>query len=407
MGAMTDLLSRPPGPRAPRRPPAGPPARPLTLAGMTAAGHSAGLGILAVMVPVLVGWATAADSDASASTAVAAALQTWLAGHGTRTAFPGGTFSLLPLGLAVLPTALLYTSTVRAGRTAGVAGRRGVIALTSAVAATYAVLATVVALLARTADVRPTPSSAFVGAAALAVVAAGAGSVRATGRWLVLWLRVPPLLRLAVPPALGALAVLVAGGALLVGAALAVSHQRAASLVAALDPGVGGTVLLLLGSLLYVPTAAVWGTAYAVGPGFAVGQGTAVGPLGSELGPVPAFPLLAALPGSTGPGPAVLAMAAPVAAAVLAVLLLRRTAGALPATGVRGRRQVLELSGLVGALVAAGTAGLAVLTSGSAGPGRLSEVGPAWWAVGPLAGLEVAALVAAVLLVLDRRAEQP
>lgn len=404
---MTDLLSRPPGPRAPRRPPAGPPARPLTLAGMTAAAHSAGLGVLAVMVIVLVGWATAADSDASASTAVAAALQTWLAGHGTRMTFQGGTFSLLPLGLAALPAALLYTSTVRAGRTAGVAGRRGVIALTSAVTATYAVLATVVALLARTAEVRPTPSSAFLGAIAVAALAAGAGSVRATGRWLVLWLRVPPLLRLAVPPALGALAVLVAGGALLVGATLAVHHERAASLVTALDPGVGGTVLLVFGSLLYVPTAVVWGTAYAVGPGFAVGQGTGVGPFGSELGPVPAFPLLAALPESTAPGVGLLALAAPVGAAVLAVLLLRRSAHAVPAARVHGWRQVLRVSGLVGALVAAGAAGLTVLASGSAGPGRMAEVGPAWWAVGPLAGLEVAAVVAMVLLAQDRRAERP
>lgn len=402
---MTDLLSRPPGPRAPRRPPAGPPARPLTLAGMAAAAHSAGLGVLAVMVIVLVGWATAADSDASASTAVAAALQTWLAGHGTRMTFQGGTFSLLPLGLAALPAALLYTSTVRAGRTAGVAGRRGVIALTSAVTATYAVLATVVALLARTAEVRPTPSSAFLGAIAVAALAAGAGSVRATGRWLVLWLRVPPLLRLAVPPALGALAVLVAGGALLVGATLAVHHQRAASLVTALDPGVGGTVLLMLGSLLYVPTAVVWGTAYAVGPGFAVGQGTGVGPFGSELGPVPALPLLAALPESTAPGVGLLALAVPFAAAVLAVLLLRRSGHAVPAARFRGWRQVLEVSGLVGSLVAAGAAGLTVLASGSAGPGRMAEVGPAWWAVGPLAGLEVAAVVAMVLLALDRRGE--
>ena len=84
MAAPTDVLSRPPGPRAPRRPPAGPgrsAARPLTALGMTAALQSAGLGVLAVMVTVLVGWATAADSDASATAAVTGALQAWLVGH--------------------------------------------------------------------------------------------------------------------------------------------------------------------------------------------------------------------------------------------------------------------------------------------------------------------------------------
>ena len=138
---MTELLSRPPGPRAPRRPPAGPPARPLTPAGVLAALQAAGLGVLAVMVLVLDGWATAADGGASASTAVAAALQVWLVGHHTRLVVPAGEFSLAPLGLSLQPVVLVHTATLRAGRAAGVTGRRGVVALTSAVTATYAVAA--------------------------------------------------------------------------------------------------------------------------------------------------------------------------------------------------------------------------------------------------------------------------
>ena len=165
----------------------------------------------------------------------------------------------------------------------------------------------------------------------------------------------------------------------------------------------GAVPLLLLGTLLYVPTAAVWGTAYAVGPGFAVGQGTSVTPFGADLGPVPAFPLLGALPEGTSPGVGLGALLVPLAAGALAALLLRR--GSLPpgAPRVDGWRPVLVATAVTGAVVAAATAGLATLVAGPAGPGRLAEVGPDWWAVGPVAGAEVAAVAAAVLLLLRRR----
>ena len=60
------------------RPPPSP--RSVTAVGVVAAVRSAGLGVLAVMVLVLVGWATAADSGADAADAVVTALQVWLVG---------------------------------------------------------------------------------------------------------------------------------------------------------------------------------------------------------------------------------------------------------------------------------------------------------------------------------------
>jgi hypothetical protein len=403
---MTELLSRPPGPRAPRRPPAGPPARPVrpvTVVGVVAALQAAGLGVLAVMVLVLVGWATTADAGGSAGTAVAGALQVWLVGHLAVLAIPGGTFSLVPLGLTALPLALLHTATLRAGRAAGVSGRRGVIALTSAVTATYAVAATVVAVLARTDVVQPQPRSAFLGAAALAGLAAGSAAVRATRRGLVLWHRLPPSARLALPPAAGALGVLVAGGALLGALLLATHHGRAGLLLDGLDPGAGGTLFLLLGSVLYVPTAAVWGLAYAVGPGFAVGAGTSVSVAGADLGAVPAFPLLAALPEGTGAGAGLIALTAPVVAGLVGAVLLHRAAGRPGAPDLSSWRAVLAAAGATGAAVAVATGLLAAVSAGSAGPGRMADTGPTWWAVGPLAGLEVAAVVAVALLARRRR----
>ncbi|MGH8940990.1 MAG: cell division protein PerM, partial [Actinomycetes bacterium] len=129
--STTAQPTRPPGPRGPRRPPGLPPARPLTLSGVLAAARSAGLGALAVMVLVLVGWATTADTGASAPTAVTAGLQIWLVGHGTNLALRDGSFSLVPLGLSALPFVLVHSATFRAGTSAQVRSRRGVIALAS------------------------------------------------------------------------------------------------------------------------------------------------------------------------------------------------------------------------------------------------------------------------------------
>ena len=386
---MADLLTRPPGPRAPRRPPAGPPVRPLTLSGVVAALQAAGLGALAVMVLVLVGWATAADSSASATAAVTGALQSWLVAHHTRLVVPGGSFGLVPLGLTVLPVLLLHTATARAGRAAGVRGRRGVVALTSAVTATYAVVVTVVALLARTEQVRPLPMSAFLGAALVALAASGSGAVRATGRATVLWHRLPAGARVVLPPAAAAGAVLLGGGALLAGGSLAVHHSRAADLTAALGAGAGGGLLLLLGCLLYLPTAVVWGLAFCVGPGFAVGEGTSVGVAGADLGAVPALPLLAGLPAGTGSPAWWLALLVPAAAGVLAGLVADRRA-------VHGSwRQLAETSAGTGLVVGLGVALLAWLASGPAGPGRMAQTGPSWWLVGLVAALEVAVVTAA------------
>lgn len=366
---------------------------------MVAAIQAAGLGVLAVMVVFLVGWATAADSAASALTAVTGALQVWLVAHRTQLLVPGGGFSLTPLALSALPLVLLHSATLRAGRLAQVRGRRGVIALTSAVTSAYAVLATGVALLARTDSVIPVPSSAFLGAAALAVVAAGSAAVRATGRWLVLWHRLPPALRTALPPAAAALAVLLGSGALLVATMLTRHQTQAGRLVDGLDPGAGGTLLLLLGSLLYVPNAVVWGTAFVTGPGFAVGDGTSVTATGADLGPVPAFPLLAALPEGAGAGAGVLTLVAPLLAGVLVALMLQRS-GALPTSSAV--RPVLEAGGVVGALVGSATGALALLSAGSAGPGRMADVGPDWWAVAPTTALEVATAAVVTLLLLRR-----
>lgn len=372
-----------------------------------AALHSAGLGVLAVMVVVLVGWASAADSEASATAAVKAALLVWLAGHHATLGFDGGAFALAPLGLTALPLALLHSAVLRTGRAAQVHDRLGAVILSAAATATYSVAAVGVALLARSDAVQPDPVSAFAGAALVAGVATGTAAVRAADRWLVVWHRTPALLRTALPAAAVAVAVLLGAGAAVTGAALAARHEQAAAITRAVDAGAGGALLLALGCVLYVPNAAVWAASVALGPGFAVGTGTSVTVAGADLAAVPAVPLLAALPQHGGGGSAWLLLAVPVAAGAGAGLVVRREA-ARPAPPVRyplaGWRADLGAAGLTGLLTGAGLALLTAFASGPAGPGRMGEVGPDWWVVGLAAGAEVAAVAAATLLVLRMRA---
>lgn len=399
----TPTVTRPPGPRGPRRPPGATAQRSLPVAGAAAALQSAGLGVLAVMVVVLVGWASAAGSEASATAAVKAALLVWLAGHRAALAFDGGAFALAPLGLTALPLALLHNAVLRTGRAAQLPDRRGVVVLSATATATYAVAAVAVALLARSGAVQPDPVSAFAGAGLVAGVATGTAAVRAANRWPALWHRTPALLRTALPAAAVAVAVLVGAGAAVTGALLAVRNEQAAAITRAVDAGAGGALLLGVGCLLYVPNAAVWAASVAVGPGFAAGTGTSVTVAGADLGAVPAVPLLAALPQQGGGGSAWLLIAVPVVAGVGAGFVVRRES-ARPAPPVRypltGWRTDLRAAGLTGLLTGAALALLTAFATGPAGPGRMADVGPDWWAVGLAAGAEVAAVAAVTLLAL-------
>jgi hypothetical protein len=229
--------------------------------------------------------------------------------------------------------------------------------------------------------------SAVVSAGALALVAAGCGVVSGARLWST---TLPPGVRPLLRSAAAGLAVLVGGGALLLATALAGHLGRVADIGTALGGGDPGGVELLLVGVLAVPTGVVWAASYAVGPGFAVGLATSVAPSGVALGPVPAMPLLGALP-AAGRAPAVslLALAVPLAAGVVVGLLAARRPRPTP-----GATATLALASGVLAGLALGV--LAALSSGSFGSVRLSALGPDGLAVGLAAAVEVGAVAAAV-----------
>ncbi len=396
--------------------PSGPktqPARPLVVTGGIAACAAAASGLAVLTTLTAIGWITA--PHVGTGTGLGGVLRTaamlWLVAHHVGFTVRGaGRIGLLPLGLVLLPGSLLAVAGRWVVRVGGVTRLRHVGYAAVALALPYALLAGALAVASRTAVAAPSLLQALVASFLLALVAGGLGAARGLAPWSQLASLMPPRPRSIVMGMLGSAAILAAAGAVLAGASLAVHLPEVKAATGALAPGLGGAALLLLAQLAYAPNAIIWAVAYTFGPGFAFGAGTVVAPTGSVLGPVPVFPLLAALPSGGRPGgPAwvpVAVLALPYLAGLFAGIVTVRIAP----TPVM---EAAPLWGFAAGTAAGALAGLgAAFAGGPLGDGRLATVGPSGFAVGLVAILEIgvtAALSAAATnwLILRRATPRP
>jgi hypothetical protein len=367
------------------------------VSGIVAAAWCVGIGLAVLTTVTLIGWIAAPRTALGAGLpgVFRTAVNFWLIAHHAGFSLPNGRVGMLPLGLTLLPGALLYRGGGWLIRAVEVRGRKrvGVLHAAAALATPYAILAGLLALATRSSVVTPSAWQSLLACFLLALVAGGLGAARAlvaapgarvrSGLGALLRL-LPDRPRSLVVGVAGATAVLLASGAVLVAASLALHLSEATTVYGALAPGIVGGLLLFLVELAFLPNAVIWGMAYAIGPGFSVGADTSVSPAGVFLNVVPVFPPLAALP---DPGPAPLmslfALAAPfVAGAVGGVLTVR----AMPSPVY----EAAPLWGFVsGAMTGFVAAVLAALSGGPLGGARLATMGPSAWQVGLLATLEV------------------
>ena len=227
----------------------------------------------------------------------------WLVAHHVGFTVRGaGQIGLLPLGLVLLPGALLAMAGRWVVRAGAVTRLRHVGYAAVALALPYSLLAGALAVATRTDVASPSLLQAVIASFLLALVAGGLGGARGLAPWSRLGGLMSARPRSIVMGMLGSAALLAAAGAVLAGASLAVHLPEVRVASDALSPGVGGAALLLLAQLAYVPNAIVWAIAYTLGPGFAFGTGTVVAPTGSALGAVPLFPMLAAIPSGATAG---------------------------------------------------------------------------------------------------------
>jgi hypothetical protein len=373
------------------------PARPLAVTGAMAAATVAGAGLALFTTLTAIGWITAPHATGLGNGlpgVLRTATTLWLAAHHVAFTLHGaGRIGMLPLGLVLLPGAMLWRAGRWVVRTGEVARLRHVGYAAAALALPYALLSGALALASRSGLTAPSLPQAVIGPFLAALVAGGLGGARALAPWGRLAGLLPVRSRSVTMGMLGTLGLLTVAGAVLAGGSFAAHLGQVRALTDSLSPGPVGAVLLLLAELAYVPNAVIWAVAYSLGPGFAFGAGTVVAPTGSALGAMPVFPMLAALPSGGG-------VPAWLAAAVLAAPYLAAAAGGVLTVRIMPT-PVLEAAPLWGFAsgVSAGcvVGVLAAFAGGPLGNGRLSAVGPSGWQVGLVAILEmgVTAAVAA------------
>ena len=310
-----------------------------------------------------------ASNGRSFPSILAAASSLWLSGHGVPVDIIGVHIGLIPLGLTCVSLLLgeeacRYGARVLWHRHDKRPARRHV-GEAVALHTTIELLAAVVMAAGAT---TPHWLAAMVGALLIGLCSGIVGACRGA--------HINPLSRLphwarGLPKAVGAtVAVCLAGGSAALTVALLVHADRVIHLHQQIGAtGWGGFCLILL-QLAWLPTMALWGTAWTMSPGFAFGTGTFVSPLGSHLGIVPALPVLGALPPNGPLNPAACVwLAVPVVAAIVGGILVMRS---LPEAEFEIGCGLGALSGLLSGLV---LGALGSLSSGNLGDGRLSEVG--------------------------------
>lgn len=291
------------------------------------------------------------------------AVRGWLIAHGSGLIAGDLAITAVPIGGAALAVLLVTT----AARTVL---RRAPRPDPSAYVATVAGVYALVAALCSTVTTTETTSTSLLRSAVGAFLVGAVGTALATPDWAPTVVdRRPRLLALLRAGLIGVWTVVGFAGALLAGL-LVLRVETAAERWASLDPSVAGAPVLALLCLIAVPTLVVWMVAVLVGPGVDLGPGASVDLATSTLGAVPGFPPLAVLPeGPELPGWLVVLGVLPFVAGLV-------TGSSLPATS--DDPVLLQAAwGLVaGTLAGLIIGGLAALSGGAMGPGRMSDVGP-------------------------------
>lgn len=393
---------------------------PLWLQGVLELGQAALISALVVIVPVAAVWLSGGLADRTIDSVARLAGQGWLVMHGVPLVlrFPPvvagedavtGLLHAIPLGLVLVPLLLAWRAGRRLARASSDQLWQGLLGALL----TYAAAGIGVAYLSST----PEASASLLAGALIPPVSAGVGLIAGAHHRAGTWSRVVGVdLATAVGRASqhsrwagsyawsvlrsGALAVLVAAGlsAALLAVTIGLNWAGIAAIYERLDGGVAGASVLTLLQLGFLPNLALWTMSWTTGAGFALGTGSSLTPLASTVGPLPAIPVLGALPaGTLHYGYA--ALAVPVLAGALAGwwffregenhldewLVLKSRQRWLTATA-----STLALAVFIGITAGLGGALVALVSRASLGLGRFTELGPDPLLLGAWLALEVA-----------------
>lgn len=149
-----------------------------------------------------------------------------------------------------------------------------------------------------------------------------------------------------------------------------------------------GAVVLTIGQLALIPNLVIYGAAWFTGVGFSIGTGSLFSPLGSQVGPLPTIPVLGALPvGQLEFG--MISIVVVLLAAFIATLAIRKSADEIRFEFATAWTAAISLGLSIALVTALQMALLATIASGSAGPGRLVQIGVSPWLLAVVVFIEV------------------
>lgn len=150
-----------------------------------------------------------------------------------------------------------------------------------------------------------------------------------------------------------------------------------------------GATVLTLAQLLVLPNLIIYTAAWYTGVGFSIGTGSLISPLGSQVGPLPAVPMLGALPvGKLDFG--MIAVVVVLLSAFIATLLIRKSADEIRFEFATAWSAAISLGIAIASVSSIQLMILATLASGGAGPGRLATIGVNPWLLGIVSFIEIA-----------------
>lgn len=330
---------------------------------------------LTAVVAALISWAVAAFfvllAHASAGSfsllsTLRLSVRSWLVAMGAGIEAGPVAIGLVPLGATFVCIALVAW----AARWIVVDPMEDFAAFAASTAGAYGIIAAVATAVTNSGDVQVSAVRAACAGFVVGGLGAAWGSTMRRGdadRW---WFTASEPIRAVIRAAVPGVAAVLVVSTIVVAVLMIRGMARAGDLWTALDPGLTGGIVLGVGSLLATPTLILWTSSVLIGPGFALGTSTSVDLTGAQLGQVPGFPLLAALP-SPGQFPDLVFVLglAPLLAGILAGWRLHVADETRP--GVR-----VLLGTAAGGLAGVVLGGLVALSHGAIGPGRMADVGP-------------------------------
>ncbi|MFC4784276.1 cell division protein PerM [Nocardioides sp. MAHUQ-72] len=358
--------------------------RPLALIATLGGAVAAGSTLLVCMAVGVVGWfLTDAGAHGTPRGGLRVGALGWLLAHGSGVSVEGVPVTAVPLGLTLLCAWAVWRVGHRVGDSVSGHGpdadriadgeRDWTVASASLLFAVGYVAVALVTVATATDPLTGVSGARVVGWSLMICALLGGPAIAIGSGRAAIWASYLPLVvRGAAAACVRVLGAYAAVATLAFVAALVVDLGAAANVMSRLHTSGGDATMLVLLSLTVVPNAVAFSGSYLLGPGFAVGAHTIVSPSLVVLGPLPMFPLLAALP-DDGPTPAwtVALVAVPVLVAALGAARAQRRLPTL-------RWDEGALRGCAGGVAAGVLFGLlAGLAGGAVGPGRMREVGPA------------------------------